>query len=117
MFGKRLKELRGQRTQEDIAKHLGVSRARYAHYENGRSEPDYETLEKIASFFDVSIDYLLGRTDEPKEKKGGNNKLADLDENVYGLARNIQDLDPESQDLLFEMVEFMKKKGREAKEG
>ncbi|PTM58341.1 DNA-binding XRE family transcriptional regulator [Desmospora activa DSM 45169] len=65
MLGQRLKLLRGKRTQEDIAKHLGLTRARYSHYENGRSEPDTETLQKFADFYNTSTDYLLGRTDNP----------------------------------------------------
>jgi transcriptional regulator with XRE-family HTH domain len=65
MVGERLKKLRGNMTQEDIAKFLGISRARYSHYENGRSEPDNETLKKLADFFNVTTDYLLGRTDSP----------------------------------------------------
>ncbi|MCY7911880.1 helix-turn-helix transcriptional regulator, partial [Bacillus haynesii] len=36
MLGGRLKSLRGKRTQEEVAKQIGVSRARYSHYENGR---------------------------------------------------------------------------------
>jgi transcriptional regulator with XRE-family HTH domain len=63
-LGDRLKKLRGNRTQDDISKKIGVSRARYSHYENGRSEPDTETLQKLADFFEVSVDYLLGRTDQ-----------------------------------------------------
>lgn len=59
MLGKRLKDLRGNRTQEDVAKIIGISRARYSHYENGRSEPDTDTLQKIADFYQVSIDWLL----------------------------------------------------------
>lgn len=59
-----LKELRGSLTQEEVAKKLGLSRARYSHYENGRSEPDNHTLEKLADFYNVSIDYLLGRTNK-----------------------------------------------------
>ncbi|NGP45391.1 helix-turn-helix transcriptional regulator [Bacillaceae bacterium SIJ1] len=65
MIGKRLKQLRGQQTQQWIADELGLTRARYSHYENGRSEPDYDTIITIADYFDVSIDYLLGR-DSPK---------------------------------------------------
>jgi repressor LexA len=57
-----LKELRGKTSQEVIANGIGISRARYSHYETGRSEPDNETLLKIASYYDVSIDYLLGNT-------------------------------------------------------
>lgn len=59
MIGGRLKSLRGKRTQEEIASHIGVSRARYSHYENGRSEPDYDTLQKLADYFQVTTDYLL----------------------------------------------------------
>ncbi|TKI53629.1 helix-turn-helix transcriptional regulator [Lysinibacillus mangiferihumi] len=66
MLGKNLKNLRGKRTQEEIAKAVGLSRARYAHYENDIREPDLETLERFADFFDVSIDYLLGRTEKQK---------------------------------------------------
>ncbi len=65
MLGSRLKKLRGNRTQDDIAKLLGISRARYSHYENERSEPDTETLQKLADIFNTSTDYLLGRTDNP----------------------------------------------------
>lgn len=50
MLGKKLKNLRGKRTQEEIAKAVGLSRARYAHYENDIREPDLETLERFADF-------------------------------------------------------------------
>jgi len=64
-FSDRLKELRKEKnlTQEDLAKILEISRSTIAGYETERKEPDYETLKKIADFFNVSIDYLLGRTD------------------------------------------------------
>ncbi|EAC7181177.1 XRE family transcriptional regulator [Listeria monocytogenes] len=63
MFGNKLKILRSKanKTQEDIANILGVSRAAYSHIENGRNEPDMETIVKLANYFDVSTDYLLGR--------------------------------------------------------
>jgi len=44
---------------------LGISRAALSHYEKGRREPDYDTLITIADFFKVSLDYLMGRTDDP----------------------------------------------------
>lgn len=66
MLGDRLKKLRGDgRTQEDVAKAVGVSRAAYSHFENNRNEPDNETLKKLAQYYDVSIDYLLGKSDKP----------------------------------------------------
>ena len=49
-------------TQEDLAKALKVSRSTIGMYENGSRETDYETLEAIADYFNVDIDYLLGRT-------------------------------------------------------
>ncbi|ECV0045100.1 XRE family transcriptional regulator, partial [Listeria monocytogenes] len=49
-------------TQEDISKILGISRGAYSHIENGRNEPDMETIVKLANIFGVSTDYLLGRS-------------------------------------------------------
>ncbi|EAG7317706.1 XRE family transcriptional regulator [Listeria monocytogenes] len=64
MFGNRLKQLRknSNKTQEDISKILGISRGAYSHIENGRNEPDMETIVKLANIFGVSTDYLLGRS-------------------------------------------------------
>jgi transcriptional regulator with XRE-family HTH domain len=64
-YGDRISLLREKQglTQEDLAHKLGISRASLSHYENSRREPHYDTINKIASFFKVSTDYLLGRTD------------------------------------------------------
>ena len=51
-------------TQEELANRLKVSRSTIGMYESGAREPDYETLEAIADYFNVDIDYLLGRTDK-----------------------------------------------------
>lgn len=51
-------------TQAEIAEKLKISRSTIGMYETGAREPDFETLEKIADFFNVDIDYLLGRTDK-----------------------------------------------------
>ena len=61
----KLKNMRKQsgKTQEDMSKYLDVARNTYSRYETGEREPDFETLIKLADYFDVSIDYLLGRTD------------------------------------------------------
>ena len=64
MFGKRLAELRAKMgiSQYELAQRLHFSRGQIANYEQGTREPDFQTLVKIADFFDVSLDYLLGRT-------------------------------------------------------
>lgn len=68
MIAQRLIELRHKKgiTQQDVATNINISRTTYAHYEISRREPDNETLAKIANFFGVSTDYLLGLTDLPK---------------------------------------------------
>ncbi|WP_432408424.1 helix-turn-helix domain-containing protein [Wukongibacter sp. M2B1] len=61
----RLKYLRSEKkiTQRQLAKFLNLSSSTIAMYETGKRKPDCETLKGIADFFDVSTDYLLGRTD------------------------------------------------------
>jgi len=63
-IGSRLAFLRDQRglTQVELASSLGISRAALSHYEKNRREPDTETLGKFADLFQVSLDYLVGRT-------------------------------------------------------
>ena len=62
-FNKVLKSLRlsNGMTQDELAQILKISRSTVGMYEKGDREPDYETLEAIADYFNVSIDYLLGR--------------------------------------------------------
>lgn len=61
-----LKSLRTAKslTQEELAKGLKLSRSAIGMYEKGSREPDYETLELIADYFNVDTDYLLGRTNK-----------------------------------------------------
>ena len=65
MFPERLKALRkkAKLTQKQIAEALNIKQPTYAQWENGRTKPKGETLEKFADFFNVSTDYLLGKTD------------------------------------------------------
>lgn len=62
-LGKRLRELRIKNgyKQDDILKKFNISSGRYSQYESGRRKPDYELLAEFADFYNVSIDYLLGR--------------------------------------------------------
>lgn len=70
MFGKRLTTLRKEKgiSQYDLAKQLHLSRGQVSNYELGSREPDFEILRKIANFFDVTTDFLLGLSDVPKIK-------------------------------------------------
>lgn len=65
IFKERLIEQRklNRLTQRQMAEYLGISQPSYIRYENGSSEPTLVNLVKIATLFDVSIDYLLGRAE------------------------------------------------------
>jgi transcriptional regulator with XRE-family HTH domain len=65
-FGARFKELREEKglTLEQVGKELGFIKQTISKYEKNENEPAYSDLVRIAKFFEVSIDYLLGRTDE-----------------------------------------------------
>ena len=55
-----------QKTQTAVANILGITRQAYNHYETGKREPSLDTLSKLATLYDVSVDYLLGKTDIKK---------------------------------------------------
>ena len=63
-FCDKLRELRADRgkTQKDVAREIGTSERVYQRYENNEAKPSYEQLIRLADYFDVSIDYLTGRT-------------------------------------------------------
>lgn len=65
IFSTRLRELRTEFkfTQQQLSEMLNIRQQSYARYENGKGEPDLETVVKIANIFKVSCDYLLGITD------------------------------------------------------
>lgn len=67
MFSDRLKYLRSTEdlTQRDLANKLGITSGAVGMYESGKRFPDNAILNKIADYFHVSTDYLLGRTDDP----------------------------------------------------
>ena len=50
--------------QEDLLKPFGVTVRTYRRYETGEREPTVSTLWRMADFYEVSVDYLIGRTDE-----------------------------------------------------
>lgn len=65
MFNDRLKLLRTESglTQQQLSDRTGINRSLIAHYEKGIREPNLETLEIVADYFNVDTDYLLGKTD------------------------------------------------------
>lgn len=63
IFSKRLKKLRKNKglKQQELAEILGIKRNTYSDWENGKTEPRFDNLVKLADFFNVSLDWLFGR--------------------------------------------------------
>lgn len=67
-FGEILKKLRENKgyNQTQLAKELGISNVTVSQYESGDRKPDIDTIKKLANYFNVTTDYLLGHTTDPK---------------------------------------------------
>jgi transcriptional regulator with XRE-family HTH domain len=89
-------------TQEELGQRLSISRSTIAGYETERKEPDHETLLKFADFFNVSTDYLLGKSNikAPAPTTAALHRADGYDEN----------LPPEAQKELADYIEFLKHK-------
>lgn len=79
-FGNVLKELRTKKhlTGEELGNALNVTKVAISNWENGNRTPDTEMLKKIANYFDVSLDYLLGNASQ--------NETPKLDESIKTIA-------------------------------
>lgn len=107
MIGIKIKELRElyKKTQDDLAKFLGVAPQTIYKYEKGINEPDLKTINKIAEYFNVTTDYLLGRTDNPSEKK-----YKHLDNTLIGkVSTKIEKMDEDELELLDKLVDKLMK--------
>lgn len=121
MLSKNLVALRKKKnlTQEDLASLLQVKRQTYSAYERGVSVPDAYTLQKIASIFDVTTDYLLNYNEAETTTKSEESKpeseltFDDFQYALYGETRELND--NERQELL-EVAKFIKQKRKEMQE-
>lgn len=93
VFADRLRALRKKSglTQDEFSKQTGIGRSAVGMYESGKREPNYTTLSKVARFYHVSTDYLLGRTDTPAEPSA--RKPHDVQQQLRSL---LADLAPDS---------------------
>ncbi len=108
----RLKSLRLEQgiTQDELAQKLNINRNAISRYENGKRQPDYETLKNIADYFSVSIDYLLER--EPitpsLEISSAAFKLLESDAQMRDLYQSINDLSEEENRKIIDYISFVK---------
>lgn len=110
-------------TQAEMAEKLGISRSTIGMYETGAREPDFETLEKIADFFNVDTDYLLGRTQKTSilpETIGHyylNDETREIAQEVFdkpelrSLFRVARDIPPERLKAHIEFMKSLKEQG------
>ena len=105
-FSERLKNLRKQAhlTQVDVAEKLGISQPAYASWERGAKKPTQDNLVKIAQVLNVSIDYLVGNSDEQLKEDELDNVELLFRMNSNGLT--------EEEKAIFkkELIEFMEKR-------
>ena len=88
-------------SQQEMADFLGISRVSYARYENGDRQPDNATLMRLADYFNVSVDYLLGRT--PYKRPTDDPDL------IWGYGTLDRDLTPDELEQVKSYVEMMVK--------
>lgn len=114
-FSKVLKKIRLNHnlTQAELAKQLGISRSSVGMYESGEREPDFETLEAIADFFNVDMNYLLGN--ESRSIYYLDPETAAIAQEVYErpemrmLFDASRKISPEDMDLVISMIDRLKK--------
>ncbi len=108
----RLKELRKNKalTQKQVAQAIGVSAQSYGYYENWINKPDPETLSLLADFFEVSVDYLIGRSDDFGNIVISSGAPAELSEQEKDLLNNFNKLSIFERDSILVQVEALAKK-------
>lgn len=110
-FGDRLANLRklNNLTRKELAEIFSISYSALSNYENNERFPDQEMLINIANYFNVSVDYLLGRTNikEPIE-----DIVSEKQQDYSSSKKSIdaEDLSPESQEDLKKYIELLKLK-------
>lgn len=112
-FGTILKKLRQDNnlTQDELAKKIETSRSNIANYENDKNMPSVDILEKLAKLFNVTIDYLLGKSDIRNPEK------ADLDKLQIGLsAKDYSNITDEQIKQIEDFAKFVLKDNKKDKE-
>ncbi len=95
-FGKRLAEVRKDKSlsQEEVAKHLGTKAPVIGRYERDEMKPSIETATKLADLLEVSLDYLVGKTD------------IELDNTTLQRILEVQNLPQEVKEKLFYFIDM-----------
>lgn len=105
----RIKELRKQQniTQQQLSNYLGITQATLSGWENEKFEIDNNSLMKCADYFNVSLDYLLGRTEE---KNTDEKDDITFDDFTFAMYDEAQHLTEEDKQALLQMARLLKSK-------
>lgn len=98
-------------TQSRLAENTSISTGNISDWKKGKSMPSAVKLDELATYFNCSVDYLLGRTDEPTEVKGHSIKTGDVGDNSShnDTSVKISDNQPEQLDeTVSELVTIFK---------
>ena len=106
----RLKALRSERgmSQTEFANKIGVAQNTVSNWENGNRLIDTETVARIADYFGVTIDYLLGRTDDMNQNSVEEN--ISFDDFTYAMYNESKELTEEDKQALLGLARLLKKK-------
>ncbi|WJE54293.1 helix-turn-helix transcriptional regulator [Bacillus cereus] len=96
----RIRSLRKEQKlkQDELGKEIGVNGASVSKFETGLKSPSRETLQRIADYFNVTVDYLLGRSDNPQLDEM-------LDRKYKELKLRIDQLPEEQQEMVFKQMQ------------
>ena len=89
-------------SQQAVADYLGITRQAYWNYENAKREADYETLIKLAAFFETSIENLISEKEPPVQKE-----TITLDDFMYAFYQETKDLSEEAKEQLLTMAKLL----------
>ena len=105
----RIKELRKQQniTQQQLSNYLGITQATLSGWENEKFEIDNNSLMKCADYFNVSLDYLLGRTEEKNTDEKDDITFYDF---TFAMYDEAQHLTEEDKQALLQMARLLKSK-------
>lgn len=106
MFSKRLRELRkaAHLTQKQLAEKMYVDQTSISFWETGKARPDFDKQIELAELFDVSLDYLRGKTDIKKEAP----TLEQVDaKELQRLKELVEHLTPEQQEELLRYGQYL----------
>ncbi|MGR6857727.1 helix-turn-helix domain-containing protein [Bacillus halotolerans] len=111
-FNETLKKLRREKnlSQKELGNKLGLAESTIGMYEQGKRQPDYETLLKIADFFEVTLDFLLGNPKDASSIKEKEATYSISDPDLQIAFKDASDFSEEARRQAIDFIEYLKEK-------